>query len=164
MLNQASNRGSGPDESKGRRREQQGELKEEYRRWCAFATRSSRGWGFQPESKLSSQSSSPPGDEAGTGHRAHAAGTHMRMCPCCPASEGRRRLPGPVLPFPPSSSEGAGMGVLHFPSQPWISAQQGIFSRDVNSNLCCALTDLSSGLSDNIPKCKELGADSLIRL
>lgn len=67
-------------------------------------------------------------------------------------------------PISSSSSEGAGMGVLHFPSQAWISAQQGIFSRDVNSNLCCALTDLSSGLSDNIPKCKELGADSLIRL
>lgn len=56
------------------------------------------------------------------------------------------------------------MGILHSPSQAWISAQQGIFSRDVNSNLCCALTDLSSGLSDNIPKCKELGAVSLIRL
>lgn len=62
------------------------------------------------------------------------------------------------------SSEGPGPGIFPFPSRAWISAQQGICSRDVNSNLCCALTDLSSGLFDNIPKCKKLGVDSLIRL
>ena len=55
-------------------------------------------------------------------------------------------------------------GHFTFSQQGWISAQQGICSRDVNSNLYCALTDLSSSLSDNIPKCKKLGTDSLIRL
>lgn len=94
MLDQASNRGGSPDESKGRRREQQGELRDEYRRWCAFATRSSRGWGLQPESKLSSQSSSPPGDEAGTGHRACTAGSHVKTCLCCPASASQLKAEG----------------------------------------------------------------------
>lgn len=82
------------------------------------------------------------------------------------APEGRRQPAGEQhgACISSSSSEGPGTGILRFPSGAWISAQQGICSRDVNSNLCCALTDLSSGLFDNIPKCKKLGADSLIRL
>lgn len=51
-----------------------------------------------------------------------------------------------------------------FPSGGWISAQPGMCSQDVNSNLPSALTELSSSLSDNIPKFQKSRAGFLIRL
>lgn len=73
--------------------------------------------------------------------------------------------PGPRRrPAPPTGCSGHGAGghpattagpaVLSqvFPSGVWIPAQPGMCSQDVNSNLPGALAELSSSLSDNIPK------------
>lgn len=65
---------------------------------------------------------------------------------------------------PPATTTGLAMLSQVFPSRGWISAQPGMCSQDVNSNLPSALTELSSSLSDNIPKFQKSRADSLIRL
>lgn len=64
----------------------------------------------------------------------------------------------------PATAPGLAMLSQVFPSGGWISAQPGMCSRDVNSNLPSALTELSFSLSDNIPKFQKSRADSLIRL
>lgn len=64
----------------------------------------------------------------------------------------------------PCCHHGLAMLSQVFPSGDWISAQPGMCSQDVNSNLPSALTELSSSLSDNIPKFQKSRADSVIRL
>lgn len=76
------------------------------------------------------------------------------------ATGAKRTLPPP----PAATTTGLPMLSQVFPSRDWISAQTGMCSQDVNSNLPSALTELSSSLSDNIPKFQKSRADSLIRL